>query len=328
MGSVGRRGFLLFAAGCTLGSKPAWSVRRIPRIGLLGPSSRFEGQALLTALRNGLDHLGWAEGRDIVILDRWADGHLPRLSSLAAELTASGVDLLVTAGTPATLAARGASSSIPIVMVGVEYPALRLLGDGARPETNITGLSLRSPELTDARLRILQQLIPNLDRIAVILRDEPGVDAALDEIRRDARRLDLGVTELVISSGQTIERAFLWMRANHCRALYFASGPLGPAKRAQVIALAAAALIAVVYPFHIFASEGGLVSVSADDQDLFWRAAGFVDQVLNGTRPADLPIAQPAKFELVINLAAARGIGVGIPKALLTRADSVIDHQS
>lgn len=328
MGSVGRRGFLLLAASCALGPRPAWSARRIPRIGLLGPSSRFEGQALLTALSNGLGHLGWVEGHDIVILDRWAEGHLPRLSGLAAELTAAGVDLLVTAGTPATLAARGTSASLPIVMVGVEYPTARLLGDVVRSGINVTGLSLGSPELTDARLRILRQLTPGLDRIAVILRDEPGVDVALDEIRRDARRLDLGVTELVISSGQTIERAFLWMRTNHCRALYFASGPLGPAKRAQVIALAAAARIPVVYPFHIFAAEGGLVSVSADEKELFCRAAGFVDQVLNGARPADLPIAQPARFELVINLAAARSINVGIPQGLLTRADSVIDNPS
>ncbi|HVH79201.1 MAG TPA: ABC transporter substrate-binding protein [Stellaceae bacterium] len=260
-----------------------------------------------------------------MILDRWAEDRLTDLPGLAAELIASHVDLVVAAGTPATLAARDADPTLPIVMVGVEYPAA-LRGDGSdHPGGNLTGLSLDSPELIGQRLRILQQLVPRLDRIAVILRDEPGVEAAIDGVRADARRIGLKVAEFTITSGQTIERTFLWMRNNNCRAAYFASGPLGSAKQAEVIELATAARVAVVYPLRAFVAHGGLVAVAADKKELFRRAAGFVDKLLNDARAADLPIAQPTTFELAINLSAAKAIGLTIPQPLLARADAVID---
>jgi putative ABC transport system substrate-binding protein len=326
MGHLDRRCLLLIAAGSLLTARSARAFRRIPRIALLGPDKRSDGETLLAALRQGLDRLGLVDGRDLVILDRWAEGNLTELPSLAAELIASHVDLVVTAGTPATLAARNADPTVPIVMVGVEYPNI-LQGDGSRhPGGNLTGLSLDSSELTSERLRILQQLVPQLDRTAVILRDEPGVEFAIDGIRRDAGRIGLNVAELTVTSGQTIERAFVWVRNNHCRALYFASGPLGSIKQAKVIELATAARVAVVYPFGAFTAHGGLVSVAADKNELFRRAADFVNKLLNGAKAADLPVAQPTTFELVINLAAARAIGVAIPKALLARADAVIDR--
>lgn len=326
MGGFDRRCFLRIAAGATLVARPARAVRRIPRIGLLGPNSPAEGRAALTALRNGLDHLGWSDGHDLVILDRWADGRLAQLPGLAAELVSAGIELVVAAGTPATLAARTASATQPIVMVGVDYPGIRLLSTAMRADGNLTGLSLCSATLTRERLLTLRQLVPGLERIAVMLRDQPDVTGEVEEIRRDARGVGLKVSELVVTSGQTIERAFLWMHANRCPALYFASGPLGPAKQAEVIALAAAARIPAVYPFRVFAAHGGLVSVAADDTALFHRAAGFVDKLLNGTKPSDLPVAEPTAFELVVNLAAARAIGVAIPQALLARADTVIDQ--
>ena len=327
MERVDRRGFLLIAAGLVLAARPVTAARRIARIGFLNPGPRYQGQALLTALRDGLDQLGWVAGRDIVIVDHWAEGHLPELPGLAAELVAARVDLVVTNGTPATLAARAANPSLPIVMVGVEYSAGQLLGAALPPDSNLTGLSLGSTELTGERLRVLQQLVPGLDRIAVMLRDEPGVQIAFEDVRRNARRLGIDVTELVVTSGETIERAFRWTRSNNCRALYFASGPLGSAKHGQVIARAAAARLPTVYPFRAFAEDGGLVSVAPDSQELFRRAAGFVDKVLNGVKPVDLPVAPPKSFELVINLAAAKAIGVIIPEALLARADTVIGRR-
>jgi putative tryptophan/tyrosine transport system substrate-binding protein len=325
MGHLDRRRLLLIAAGLLLTGRPALASRRVPRIAVLGPDMRSDGEPLLGALRQGLEQLDWVDGRDLVVLDRWAEGSLSELPRLAAELIASDVDLVVAAGTPATLAARDAGARVPIVMVGVQYPTV-LEADGSdHPGGHLTGLSLDSSKLTNERLRVLQQLVPRLDRIAVILRDEPGVQVAVDNIRREARRIGLSVAELTITSGQTIERAFRWMRNNNCRALYFASGPLGSAKQAEVIELATATRIPVVYPFRAFATHGGLVSVAPDRKELFRRAAGFVDKLLNGTKADDLPVAPPATFELVINLAAAKAIGIAIPQPLLARADAVID---
>jgi putative ABC transport system substrate-binding protein len=325
MGHLDRRRLLLIAASSLLIGRPAHASRRVPRIALLGPDMRRDAEPLLGALRRGLERLDWVDGRDLMILDRWAEGNLANLPSLAAELVASDVELVVAVGTPATLAARDADPRLPIVMVGVQYPAVLKGDESGHQGGNLTGLSLDSSELTAERLRILQQLVPRLDRIAVILRDEPGVQAAVDGIRSDAHRIGLKVAELTVTSGQTIERAFSWMRNNNCHALYFASGPLGTVKQAKVIELATAARIPVVYPLKDFAAHGGLVSVAADRKELFRRAAGFVDKLLNGTKAADLPVARPATFELVINLVAAKAIGVAIPQPLLARADAVID---
>jgi putative ABC transport system substrate-binding protein len=325
MGHLDRRCLLLLAAGLLLTSGPAHASRRIPRVALLGPDARSDGKTLLAALRVGLDRLDWVDGRDLVILDRWAEGRLTELPPLAAELIESRVDLVVAAGTPATLAVRNADPGVPIVMVGVEYPTV-LQGDGSRHRGgNLTGLSLDSPALVRERLRILQQLVPRLEHVAVILRDEPGIQIAIDRIRRDALQIGLTVHELSVTSGQTIDRAFRWMRNNNCRALYFAAGPLGPVKQAEVIGLAAATRIPVVYSSRAFALHGGLVSVAADEKELFRRAAGFVDKLLDGANVADLPVVQPKGFELVINLAAAKAIDVTVPQPLLARADAIID---
>ena len=323
---MNRRDFLRLGAGAALASRSARAARRVARIGFVGPGSRQADQDLLGALRAGLDGLGWADSRDIVVLDRWAEGRIERLPGLAEELLGSGVDVLVTAGTPATLAAKAVAPTVPIVLVGVGDPVAVGAVEGlARPGGNLTGLSLASPELVARRLRLLQDLVPGLDRVAAILRDDPGLEQRVVEVRSSAGRIGLDLVEFAVSSGQTLDRAFLYLRGNRCGALYLASGPLGPAKRAQIIALAAQSRLPAVYPLRVFAAAGGLMSLGPDSKDLFRRAAGFVDRILNGAKPADLPVEEPRKFELAINLKAAEALGLAMSPAILARADELIE---
>ena len=321
-----RRNFLLLGAGTLLASRPALAARKLPRIGFIGPGSREMNQALLAAFRDGLDELGWADNGDLVILDRWAEERIDRLPQIAGELIGSGVDILVTAGTAATLAARSATATIPIVLIGVGDPvAAGVVSSLAQPDGNATGLSLSSSELTVKRLQLLRELVPSLSRIAVMVRDDPGLEQKLLEIRSDAGRMGLKLVEFTVTTGKTLELAFLWLRSDRYDALYLESGPLGPAKRAEIIALTAESRIPAIYPFRVFAAAGGLMSLAPDDNDLFRRAATFVDKLLNGAKPADLPVERPIKFELVINLKTAEALGLAIPQSLLARADEIIE---
>lgn len=320
-----RRDFLRGAAGAAVGWHPAVAVAGTPRIGFIGAGSQAANQGFVGALRDGLRALGWTDGGNLAILERWAEEHTERLPGIARELIGSSVDVLVTAGTPATLAAASATATLPIVMVGVGDPvALGIVNSLDQPGGNATGLSLGSPELIAKRLQLLQELIPGLRHVAILVRNDPGLEQKLWDIRSIAYRLGITLVELEASSGQAIERSFAWLRNNRCDAIYVASGPLGPAKRSQIIALAAESRFPVIYSFRIFAVAGGLMSIATDDNDLYRRAATFVHQILKGANPADLPVQQPAKSELVINLKTARALGLTVPPSILARADEVI----
>ena len=321
-----RREFLLLGSGMLLSSRPVLGARKLPRIGFIGPGSQVMHQALLDAFYDGLEALGWAADRDVVILDRWAEGDARRLPEIAAELVGTGVDILVTAGTAATLAARKATATIPIVLVGVTDPvAAGILGSPARPSGNATGLSLRSSDLTVKRFQLLQELVPGLRRVAVMVRDDPGLEQELAEIHDDADRLGLDVVKFTVATGKSFELVFLWLRSDRFDALYLESGPLGPAKRAELIALAADSRLPAIYPLRVFAAAGGLASLGPDFSELFHRAAGFVDKLLNGARPADLPVEQPTKFELVVNVRTAKKLDFVVPQSVLSRADEIIE---
>ncbi len=174
------------------------------------------------------------------------------------------------------------------------------------------------------RLQLLQELVPGLRRIAVIVRNDPGLEQTLLDIRSNAHRLRIELVEFEVTTGQTLEFAFMYLQRDRCEAIYVASGPLGPAKRAQIIALAAQARLPVIYSFRIFAFDGGLMSYATDDGDLFRRAA-YVDQILKGANPGDLPVMQPTSFVLVINLKTAKALGITVPQSILARADEVIE---
>jgi putative ABC transport system substrate-binding protein len=317
---------MLLAAASATGWNPAAAEVKIPQIGLIQPGSRQGNQDLLDSLRQGLATHGWTDGSNIAVLDRWAEGRTERLPIIVKELIGAGVAVLVTAGTPATLAAKRANATIPIVLVGVDDPvALGVVDSLGQPGGNATGLSLTSSEMIGERLELLKELVPALRRLAVIVRDDPGLEQKLQDIRSDAQRKGIEALMLEATTGKALELAFARLRGERCEAIYVASGPLGPAKRAQIIALAAESRLPAIYSFRVFPIYGGLLSFAADYRDLFRRAAGFVDKILKGVKPAAMPVEPPRKFDLTVNLKTAKALGLTIPPAILAGADEIIE---
>jgi putative ABC transport system substrate-binding protein len=323
---VRRRDLLLLPAAAAIARNPALAAVETPRIGFVEVGSRQENRSLLDAFRETLSALGWTDGSNIAIVERSAGERTEQLPGIIEKLIASGVAVLVTVGSPATLAAARASADTPIVLVGVDDPVgLGTVESLEQPGGNITGFSLSSTELIAQRLRLLQELVPGLRRLAVIVRADPGLEQKLQDIRRNAAEIGIEPLMLEAATGTALRLAFARLRAERSEALYVASGPLGPVKRAQLIALAFEARLPAIYSFRVFALEGGLMSFSADYGDLFRRAAGSVAKILTGTKPADMPIEPPRKFELTINLKTAGALGLEIPSAILARADEVIE---
>lgn len=321
-----RRDLLLLAAAAATTRNPASADTNPPRIGFVQVGSRQDNQDLLDAFRENLAALGWTDGSNIAIVDRWAEERAEQLPGIVKELIGAGVAILVTGGTSATLAAKRATATIPIVLVGVDDPvALGVVASLAQPRGNVTGLCLSSPEVIAKRLQLLQELVPQLRRVAVIVRGDPGIEQKLQDIRADAAQMKIEPLMLQATTGTALELAFARLRGERCEAVYVASGPLGPAKRAQLIALAAESRLPAIYSFRVFPVDGGLMSFGADYRDLFGRAAGFVDKILKGAKPADLPVEPPRKFDLTINLKTAGALGLTIPPTLLARADEVIE---
>ena len=321
-----RRDLLLTGAGMLLSPKSTSGARKIPRIGFMASGLRELNASLLDAFHRGLDEFGWVQDRDLIVLDRWAEEHMDRLPNIARELIDTGAEILVTAGTPATLAARSISATTPIVFVGVGDPvAVGVVNSVIQPGSNATGLSLSSRELITIRLQLLQELLPSLRRLAVIIRNDPGLEQRLLDIRSSSERLGIKTVEFVAATGKALELAFLWLRSDRPDALYVASGPLGPSKRAEIVALAAQARLPAIYAFPAFTAAGGLMSLAPDENDLFRRAAIYVDRILHGARPADLAVEEPTKFGLVVNLKTAETLGLSVPQSLLSRAAEVIE---
>jgi putative ABC transport system substrate-binding protein len=323
---MNRRDLLLLAAGTTMVRRIAAAEVKARRIGFIQAGSRQENQSLLDTFRDHLSALGWSDGGNIAILDRWAEERTERLPGIVDELIGSGVAVLVTVGTPATLAAKRASETIPIVLVGVDDPvALGIVESLARPRGNATGLSLASSELIAKRLQLLQELVPRLRRLAVIVRGDPGIEQKLQDIRSTAERMKIEAWMLEATTGTALELAFARLDRERCEAVYVASGPLGPVKRARIIALAAEARLPAIYSFRVFPVDGGLMSFGADYGDLLRRAAGSVDKILKGAKPAELPVEPPRKLELVINLQTVKALGLTVPPSILAGADEVIE---
>ena len=317
-----RRELMLLAGTTAMAWNPAAAEVKTPRIGFIQPGSRPENQSLLDAFRDGLSARGWTEGNNIVVLDRWADDPTETLPSIVKELVGSGVAVLVTAGTPATLAAKRASATIPIILVGVDDPvSLGVVESLGQPGGNVTGLSLTSSEVISERLELLQELVTGLRRLAVIVRDDPDLDQKLQDIRSDAQRRGIEALMLEATTAKALDLAFARLRADRCQAIYVASGPLGPVKRARIIALAADSRLPAIYSFRIFAVDGGLISFAADYGDLFRRAAVFVDRILKGANPATVPVEPPHKFNLTVNLKTAKALGLTIPPTILAAAE-------
>jgi putative tryptophan/tyrosine transport system substrate-binding protein len=323
---MARREFMLLAGATVTAWDPAAAEVKRPRIGFIEAGSRQENQSLLDAFRAKLSALGWTDGRNIVVLDRWAEEDTEQPLTIVKELISSDVTVLVTAGTTPTLAAKRATPTIPIVFVGVDDPvSLGIVESLGQPGGNATGLSLTSSEVITERMDLLREIVPGMRHLAVIVRDDPGLDQKLQDIRSDAQRRGIEALMLEATTAKALELAFTRLRADRCEAVYVASGPLGPVKRARIIALAAESRLPAIYSFRIFPVEGGLMSFAADYGDLFRRAAGFVDKILKGAKPADIPVEPPRKFDLTVNLKTAKALGLTIPPAMLAGADVTIE---
>jgi putative tryptophan/tyrosine transport system substrate-binding protein len=319
-----RRDFLLLAAVAGAPWNPATAEAQIARIGFVHAGSLQENEGLLEAFRDRLAALGWIDGSNAAILTRWAEARTEQLPHIVKELLGSGVAVLVTAGALATLAATRATARIPIVLVGVDDPvALGIVDSLAHPDGNVTGLCVTSSGVITKRLQLLRDIVPGLHRLAVIVREDPGLDQKLQDIRDSANVMGIETLMLEATTGNALALAFARLNVDRCQAVYVASGPLGPAKRSRIIALAEKSRLPAIYPSRIFCLDGGLISFAADYDDLFRRAAGYVDQILKGAAAGGLPVEPPRKFDLTVNLTTAKALGLTVPPAILASAETI-----
>lgn len=302
-------------------SAEAQRAGKVYRVGFLRPG--FPPHPNIEAIRQGLRKLGYVEGRNIAIEYRWAERKFDRLPDLAAELVALRVDVIVTGGTVATRAAKQATGTIPIVMAAIGDPVRAGLVDSlAHPGGNITGLSILGPELTGKRLQLLREVLPGLSRVAVLSSlGNPHNALEFEWVRVAAQALGVQLELLEVQHPTELESAINKTRPEalvvlHDRTMF--------AHRNQVVNLAATGRIPAIYDNRKYVAAGGLMAYAASRSDLHRRAVYFVDKILKGTKPADLPVEQPTKFELVINLKTAKQIGVTIPPTLLLQATKVI----
>jgi putative ABC transport system substrate-binding protein len=295
-------------------------------IGFMGSGTAAAQSVWTAAFLRRLHELGWSEGRNIAIEYRWAEGRSERLAEIAAEFVRLKVDLILTHNTPPVLAAKGATLAIPIVFATAGDPVGSGIVTGlARPGGNITGLSSEAPDTASKRLGLLRELVPGLQRLA-ILADVGNPYAALEErkIRDAARTLGVEVTTFEMRRAADIDPAFDTIKGQ-AQALYVAPVPLLFANRVRINTLALAARLPTLYLVREYVDAGGLMSYGPNWPDMWRRAADFVDKILRGANPADIPIEQPTKFDLVINLTTAKALGITIPEPFLLRADGVIE---
>jgi putative tryptophan/tyrosine transport system substrate-binding protein len=304
----------------------AQQPKKIPRIGFLTATSASSQAPRLEAFRQGLKDLGYFEGKNITIQYRFAEEKLDRVANLAAQLVHLKVDIIVTGGGTSTRAVKEATVTIPIVMGFDNDP----VGSGfvaslARPGGNITGLSTLAPEISGKQLELLKEIVPRLSRVAVLGTSTlPGTAQSLKETELAAGAFGVKLQYLDVLDPKNIENAFQAARKGHADAVLVLPSPVFNSQRTQVVELAVKSRLPAIYPNPEFVEDGGLVTYSASSTDLFRRAATYVDKILKGAKPADLPVQQPTKFELVINLKTAKQVALTIPQRVLTRADKVI----
>jgi putative tryptophan/tyrosine transport system substrate-binding protein len=326
-----RRDFLVLLVGGTMMWPPrihAQQSQKMSRIGVLLPGTPASFSLRIAAFLDGLKELGHVEGKTIAIEWRWGQDRLELLPGLAAELVQSNVDVIVTAGTSAAKTVKAATRSIPIVMAIVSDPvAAGLVDNLARPGGNATGFSIVAPELGGKRLELLKEIVPGMASVAVLLNSKnPGSQVELREMQTAARAMGLRLYPAEISSEEGLDDAFAAMNKAAVQALIVLTDPILFSQRKRTVDLANRNRLPAVYFFQGFVDEGGLMSYGPSDADLYRRAAGYVDRILKGTKPGELPVEQPTKFELFVNLKAANIIGIKIPESFLLRADRVIDQ--
>jgi putative ABC transport system substrate-binding protein len=310
----------------TVSPAEAQQPARIPRIGILSGSSASSFSARVEAFRRRLRELGYVEVKNIVIEYRYAEEKRDRLPDLGAELVRLKVDVIVTGGGPAILAAKKASATIPIVFGNSTDPVgTGIVSSLARPGGNITGLSLMAPDLDGKRLELLKEAFPKVARVAFLW--DPGSsrgNPALTDMEAAAKALGVKLQSLPVRSLDDFDSAFARAKRDGAQALITTTGPLVITQQRQVLDFAAKNRLPAMYPDSEFVEAGGLMSYAPNTADLWRRAADFVDKILKGTKPADIPVEQPMKLKFIINLKTAKQIGLTIPPNVLVRADKVI----
>jgi len=296
------------------------------RIGYLGVSSPSATAHLIQAFQLGLLEYGYKEGRNITIEYRWAEGRSDRLPGLAAELVRLKVDVIVVGPPPVALAAKSATKTIPIVFAAGGSPVESgLVASLARPGGNLTGLATISPELSGKRLQLLKEAVPKASRVAVFWTPtNPAHGQALEVAEAAAQILRLQLQPVEYRTPDDFESAFEAATRERASALMVLDDPISFSQRARIVGLAAKGRLPAIYGFREFAESGGLIVYGPNLPDQFRRAAGFVDKILKGARPAELPVEQPIKFELLVNLKTAKALGLTILQSILFHADETI----
>ena len=329
MSGIGRREFVILIGGSAVAAWPvkarAQQPAKLPTIGYLGTAAASAWAPWTAAFVQRLRELGWIEGRTVAIHYRWTEGRAERLAEIAAEFVRLKVDVIVTGGN-AAVAAKQASSVIPIVFALMDDPvSMGLVESLARPGGNVTGLSMQQTELAGKRLELLREVVPGLRRLAIMA--NVGFSESLQEmgvVQPMARTLGLDVATLEIRRAEDIAPAFEALKSR-AQALYVVGDALVITHRVRINTLALAARLPTIYNIREYVEAGGLMSYGPNIPDLFRRAADFVDKILRGAKPGEIPVEQPTKYELIINLTTAKALGLTIPEQLLARADEVIE---
>ena len=327
-----RRKFIVLLGGAA--ATAAWPLAaraqqppaKLPTIGFLGAATPAVANQWVAAFERRLRELGWIEARTIAIEYRWAEGNSDRYSEIAAEFVRLKVDAIVTWGAAPVLAAKQATALIPIIFAGQTDPVgAGMVASLARPGGNVTGLSLQQTDTTDKRLELLREAVPNLGRLAIMANaDGPGAVLEMLKVQATARAVGLEVITFVIRQVEEIAPAIEALKSR-ADALYVATDPLIFTHRIQINTLALGARLPTIYGSREYVDAGGLVSYGPNWTDIFRRAADYVDKILRGTKPGSIPVEQPTKFDLIVNLKTAKALGLELSSALLTRADEVIE---
>jgi putative ABC transport system substrate-binding protein len=321
-----RRTFIGGIAGGLLAAPlaaPAQQVGKVYRIGILETIPASQNAAKLDALRKGLRDLGYFEGRNLVIEYRSADGRAERFPDLASELVRLKVDLIVTRGTPAAKAVKSATGTIPVVMAAMGEP-LAVVATLAHPGDNITGLTTFSIELTGKRVEVIKELVPSLSRVALLQNmSNPVAPPEWEETKTAARSLGLQAELLDVRSQGDLSRAFELAVRQHVEALVVGIDGLTQMYQQSIVDSVARNRLPAIYPDRAFVDGGGLIAYAVNYPDLYLRAAGLIGKIFKGAKPADLPIEQPTKFDLVINLKTTKSLGLTIPQSLRVQAELI-----
>jgi len=304
----------------------AQDAARIWRIGFLEAGAPAANQHFLDAFKSGLREQGYVERQNVVVVERWADGNVERFPVLLDELIQAKVDIIVVASTPGAVAAKAAVKTIPVIFVGAGDPVgVGIVASLGRPGGNLTGFSQAEEEgLVGKRIELFREAVPPIDRLALIWNPRAPSVARLKEARSSAAKFKVTIRPFEVRDAKELDGIFATIAKERFTRLMVLADPLTVRNRVHIVELAAKSRLPAIYPFLEFAHVGGLMAYGPSIPELFRRAAGYVDKMVKGAKPADLPVEQPTKFDFVMNLKTAKALGLTIPRTVLARADEVI----